>query len=104
MRVGGSCDGWMGLRRAGSVERCLRRLGSVRRRFSFCFVVLMGVLRMILCGLPFLFFVFFFFFVFWFWIWGFASTYELAFGKFIEDQALDSPRMLRPGLIVEVGI
>jgi hypothetical protein len=87
VRVGGSCGGWMGLRRAGSVERCLRRLGSIRRRFSFCFVVLMGVLRMILCGLP-------------FWM---PVRIELALG-FIEDQALSSRRMLRPGLIVEVGI
>ena len=92
VRVGGSCGGWMGLRRAGSVERHLRRLGSVRHQFSFCFVVLMGVLRMILCEWP-----------FWIWI---AGTYELAsMGFYTEDQAFGVPRdMLRPGLIVEVGI
>jgi hypothetical protein len=27
VRVGGSCDGWMRLRRSGSVERCLRPPG-----------------------------------------------------------------------------
>jgi hypothetical protein len=53
VRVDGSCSGWMELRRAGSMERCLRCLGSVRCRFSFCFVVLTVVLRMILWGFPF---------------------------------------------------
>ena len=50
MRAGenGSCGGGLGLRRAGSVERCLRRLGSAGRRFSFCFGVRRAVLRMIL--------------------------------------------------------
>lgn len=72
VRLGsGNCGGGMaGLRRVGFVERFLHRLGSVRRRFSFCFVELMAVLNMILCVWPFwrssiLFgFVSFFFFFF----------------------------------------
>lgn len=54
VRVGGSCGGgMMELKHVGCVERFLHRLDSARRRFSFCFDVLMAVLRMTLCVLPF---------------------------------------------------
>lgn len=97
MRVGDSCGGGMvELRHVGCVERFLHRLGSVRRRFSFCFDVLMAALRMIRCVLP--------FGISWVDLWLPVRMCCFLDWKTIFIETKLWIRMLRPGQLVEVGI